>query len=238
MPRLGDLALGSTPRIIAAVTDRDLGDTGWVAYADAVELRVDQCADPSVAAALATAGALRRLGRPLLATVRWSAEGGSGDLTDDQRRALYGALATQVDALDVELRSPLCDEIVALARRHQRLAMVSAHFFDATPPDEVLRDLLADGGRRGDVVKIAAAVAGPDDLGRLVDLLRAAGPPRIVIGMGAEGAASRAFFPLLGSLLTYSFAGLPTAPGQLALAPLYAALRAYSPAFAATHPAR
>ena len=73
------------------------------------------------------------------------------------------------------------------------------------------------------------------DLARLVDLLRAPGPPRIIIGMGAEGAATRVFFPLLDSLLTYSFAGSPTAPGQIALAEIYDALRAYSPAFASTH---
>ena len=32
--------------------------------------------------------------------------------------------------------------------------------------------------------------------------------------------------------------GAPTAPGQIALAPLYDAIREYSPAFAASHPAR
>ena len=235
MLRLGDLELGTMPRIITAVTDRDLADTAWAARSDAIELRVDQCRDLSVAAVVATSDALRRLGKPLLATVRWSAEGGSGQLTDGQRRALYEAVVTRADGLDVELRSPLCDEVVALARRHGRLAIASAHFFDTTPPDPELRDLLARGAGRGDVVKIAAAPNQPGDVARLVDLLRIPGPPRIIIGMGAEGAATRVFFPLLDSLLTYSFAGAPTAPGQLALDRLYDALRAYSPAFASTH---
>ena len=181
---------------------------------------------------------LRKLGKPLLATVRWSAEGGSGALTDAQRLALYEALAPHADALDVELRSPLCDDVVALGRRHQRLTIVSAHFFDATPPLPALRDLLAEGAPRADIVKIATATRDTADLGVLVDLLRLPGPPRIVIGMGAIGAATRVFFPLLDSLLTYSFAGAPTAPGQIALAPLYDAMREYSPAFAASHPAR
>ena len=39
--------------------------------------------------------------------------------------------------------------------------------------------------------------------------------PLVTIGMGAAGAASRIFFPALGSLLTYTFLGAPTAPGQL-----------------------
>ena len=238
MLRLGELELGTMPRIVAAVTDRDLADTGWAALADAVELRVDQCSESTPAAAVAVADALRRLGKPLIATVRWQAEGGSGALDDGQRRALYEALVSRVEALDVEIASPLCEEIVALARQQGGLGIASAHFFNATPSPAVLHDLLDDGGQHGDVVKIAAAVQSRADLARLVDLLRHPGPPRIVIGMGAEGAATRVFFPLLDSLLTYSFAGAPTAPGQLALAPLYDALREYSPAFAASHPAR
>ena len=47
MLRLGALDLGTMPRIVAAVTDRDLADTAWAALADAVELRVDQCSDPT-----------------------------------------------------------------------------------------------------------------------------------------------------------------------------------------------
>ena len=238
MPRLGDLDLGPIPRIAAAATDRDLADGGWAALSDCIELRVDEFRDPTPAGVAAACDAARRLGKPILGTVRWRAEGGAGALSDAQRRALYEILAPRVDAIDVELRSPLCDDIVGLARRHGRLAIVSAHDFETTPSEATLHERLADGGRRGDVVKIAAQARTPADLTRLVDLLRRPGPPRIVIGMGAEGAASRVFFPLLGSLLTYSFAGAPTAPGQLGLPALYDALRQYSPAFAATHPPR
>jgi 3-dehydroquinate dehydratase I len=235
---LGDLELGTMPRIVAAITDRDLVDTGWATLADAIELRVDQCSDPTPAAAAAACDAAGRLGKPVITTVRWSAEGGSGALTDAQRLALYEALAPRADALDVELRSALCDEVVALARRQRRLAIVSAHFFDARPTRTALHSLLAAGALRGDVVKIATTMRDTADLASLVDLMRFPGAPRIVIGMGAAGAATRVFFPLLDSLLTYSFVGAPTAPGQLALAPLYDAMRQYSPAFAASHPAR
>ena len=238
MIHLGPLALGTVPCIVAAATDRDLADLGWAALADCIELRVDLCADPTPAAAVAACVAAARAGRPLLGTVRWRDEGGGNQLVDAQRRALYAAIAPHVAALDVELRSPLCDEIVALARRHGALAIVSAHFFDATPDAAALAALLAEGGRRGDVTKIAAAVHAPADLQRLRDLLDAAGPPRIVIGMGAEAADSRIEFPLHGSLLTYSFAGAPSAPGQLGLPEIYEALRVRSPSFAAAHPPR
>lgn len=236
--RLGPLELGTMPRIVAAATDGDLDESAWAALADCIELRVDQFADPTPAAARAAAERARRIGKPLIGTVRWSSEGGALALDDAQRLALYEAIAPHVDGLDIELRAPICDRVVGLARARQQLAIVSAHFFDATPTDDVLHDLLADGARRGDVAKIAAAVHGDQDLRRLRELLRAPGPPRIVIGMGAAGADSRVEFPLHGSLLTYSFAAAPSAPGQLALPELYDALRQRSPAFAASHPAR
>lgn len=238
MVRLGDRRLGATPHIAVAITEAALDDSAWSALADVIELRIDQFTRRDPGHVTAACRAARALGKPLLATVRAADEGGAGGLDDAARLSLFRAVAPLVDALDIELRSPLCDEVVALARGLDRLAIVSYHDFDRTPDDATLLATLRRGGERGDVVKIAAAAHGPDDLVRLLDLLRRDGPPRIVIAMGAEGAASRLLFPLVGSLLTYSFVGEPTAPGQLALADLYDSLRHYSPSFAASHPAR
>jgi 3-dehydroquinate dehydratase-1 len=238
MVRLGDLELGPLPRLAATVSDRELGDTGWAALVDVIEVRLDQLSSPSAERAAAVCTALRALGKPLVATVRWSAEGGATGLDDSERRALYARVAPCVDGLDIELRSPLCDEIVSLARKHGRLAIVSHHDFRGTPAAAALQSLLAE-GRRGDVVKVATTAAEPTALRRLLDLLLLPDDrPRIVIGMGEVGAASRVFFPLLGSVLTYGFVGAPMAPGQLSLAELYDALRRYSPSFATTHPPR
>lgn len=231
--QLGALTLGTRPCIIVAITDRDLDDTRWAVRADAIELRVDQCTQRDPASVRAIVDRARALRLPILATVRSADEGGHGGLDDAARLALYTALLPAVDGIDVELSSAICEAVVADARRHGRLAIVSRHHFDATPDAATLAATLADGARGGDVVKIAAAAHDAGDLARLLDCLRAPGPPRIVIAMGAEGAASRVFFPLVGSLLTYSFAGAPTAPGQLALDELDAALRRYSPAYAA-----
>jgi 3-dehydroquinate dehydratase-1 len=238
MLRLGDLALGTAPHIAVAITEAALDDPGWSSLADAIELRIDQFVRRDPGHVTAACRAARALGKPLLATVRAADEGGTGGLDDAARLSLYRAVTQHVDAVDIELRSPLCDEVVELARQLDRLAIVSYHDFDHTPDDATLLATLRQGGERGDVVKIAAAAHGPDDLARLLDLLRCDGPPRIVIAMGAEGAASRLLFPLVGSLLTYSFVGEPTAPGQLALEDLYDSLRHYSPSFASAHPAR
>jgi 3-dehydroquinate dehydratase-1 len=237
--RIGRLELGAIPAIAVAMTDADLaGASSWAPLADVVELRVDLCADLSVAGAVSTAQRVATLGKPLLITVRSASEGGGGGLDDDARLALFEALAPLADGLDVELASPLCEGVVGLARRHGRLAIVSSHDFACTPPDGVLAARLRDAAQRGDVAKLAATANDRADLLRLLDALRNAPSPAIVIGMGAYGSASRLFFPLLGSLLTYSFAGAPTAPGQLALPELYDALRAHAPDFAATHAAR
>jgi 3-dehydroquinate dehydratase-1 len=241
-PCLGSLTLGAVPRIAVPVSDADLRAHAQRLRraADVVELRIDQFAAHSPEAVAAAAGAARAIGLPLLATVRASSEGGAVALDDAQRWALYEAAAPLVDGLDVELRAALCDRVVALAKRHGKLAVVSHHDFAATPTAPDLDGLAEAAARHGaDVVKIAAYTAAAADLERLLHLLlarRAGGA--IVIGMGPRGAASRVLFPLLGSLITYGFLETANAPGQLALEDLYDELRRYSPEFAATHPAR
>ena len=125
------------------------------------------------------------------------------------------------------------------ARRHGNLAIVSHHDFAATPPDADLAahfDAALDVG--ADIVKIATHAASGADTDRLLGFLRARRERGlIVIAMGTHGVASRFFFPLCGSLLTYGFVAQSGAPGQLPLAELYRELQRYSPAFAAAHPA-
>jgi 3-dehydroquinate dehydratase-1 len=58
----------------------------------------------------------------------------------------------------------------------------------------------------------------------------------ITIGMGAHGALSRVLFPALGSLMTYTFIGVPTAPGQLELEDTCRLLRTFYPNYAAERP--
>ncbi|MEO8605184.1 MAG: type I 3-dehydroquinate dehydratase, partial [bacterium] len=110
MIRLGDLELGPLPRIAVAITEADLPQAAaWAPLVDAIEVRVDLCAEPQPSAAVAVTRAAHAAGKPVLATVRWSAEGGAGALDDAARLALYAALAPIADGLDIELASPLCD---------------------------------------------------------------------------------------------------------------------------------
>jgi len=242
MLALGSLALGAMPRIAAAVSDTELRAHGEVVrrLADAVELRIDRFARHDAEYVAEVCRAARQLQRPLIATVRDAAQGGAVDLSEAQRLAAYQAAIPLVDGVDVELRSPLCPPVLTLAARHDRLAIVSHHDFDATPANDELDALLAaanafDGAH---VLKVAGFANSPSDGERLLDFLRAhARRGLIVLAMGPHGLASRVFFPLFGSLLTYAHVGTAGAPGQPSLGDLYAELRRYSPDFAATHPA-
>lgn len=217
---IGSLVLGARPRIAVPFTDHatrpeiaELGGRGL----DVAELRIDLYSSFATDHVL---GTLRIYdGVPTLATIRHGDEGGGWRGTESERLALYRALIPGVDAIDVEVASEIARPAVAAARDAGKLAIASFHDFAKTPDAAALAAVVARGRAQGaDVVKIAAAVAGPDDLRTLARLLLAhEDTGLIVIGMGARGVASRVLFPLLGSLLTYAAAGTQTAPGQLAL---------------------
>jgi 3-dehydroquinate dehydratase-1 len=240
--RLGSLDLGPVPRIAVPLADTDLeaGADRIRRLADIAELRIDTFSALEPGPVVAAVERARELGVPRIATVRSVAEGGVADLPDDHRWALFDAVAPLVDAIDVELQAPICDRVVALAKRHQKLAIVSHHDFAATPIESDLAGIAARAAQQGaDAVKIAAYAAAPSDLDRLLDLLRARrASGAIIIALGPRGVASRVFFPLFGSLISYGFLHAANAPGQLALEDLYDELHRYSPEFAAAHEPR
>lgn len=222
--------LGVKPRIAVPFTDHATRADVAEALAqglDVAELRVDLWASFAVEHVLATLE--RFAGVPTLATVRHADEGGGFRGPEPERLALYRALLPRVDAIDVEVASEIGAAVIAAARDAGRLAIASFHDFAKTPDPAALGAVVARGRALGaDVVKIATAVAGPEDLRVLARLLlEHEDVGLVVIGMGARGAASRVFFPLLGSLLTYASAGAETAPGQLALGDLVALLRRF-----------
>jgi 3-dehydroquinate dehydratase-1 len=241
MLKLGALELGGVPRLAVPLTDGDVqAYAGAVLrYADIVELRIDRFRQHDPAYVAQVCRSTRALGRPVIATVRAVEEGGAVELSDAQRTALFAAALPMVDAVDVEVAAPICAPVVAQAHASGALAIVSHHDFARTPGDAELAAHCDAALRTGaDVVKIATAVADSRDAERLLDFLRARqSRGLIVIGMGSAGVATRVFFALVGSLLTYGFVGHSGAPGQLPLAELYEALCRYSPGFADAHPA-
>lgn len=200
---------------------------------DVAELRVDWYAGTDAGHALRQVRPFA--GSPVLATVRSKDEGGYWAGDEPERLRLYEALVPEVDAVDVELASTeIRDGVVAAARAHGTLVVLSHHDFTATPPAERLDALAEEGFTAGaDLVKISTMAHGPDDMRRLTEFtLRHQHRGVIVIAMGAEGAASRVMLPILGSRITYSAIGGRPAPGQLPFDETVRLLERFSPRFA------
>jgi len=227
--RIGPLALGAAPCVAAPFDDtRSRAEVQALRARglDLAELRIDLFAarDPGAVRAELP----KYEGLPTLATVRSAAEGGGWAESEAARAKLLLAVLDAVDAVDVELAAAeVLREVLPAAHAAGRLVIASHHDFAATPAPPVLADLVARAAGAGaDVVKIAAAVRGPDDVRALARVLvEPAAIGRIVIGMGDAGLATRVLFPALGSLVTYAHVGRATAPGQLPLDELVALLR-------------
>lgn len=217
MLKIGPMALGGRPR--AAIAIQGMVDPALIRAAGGevvVELRLDALADQSPEALV---NFTRRYAEfPLLATIRRREEGGAWKGTEAERLACYVAVLPEVHAVDVEIGADeIAPQVVSAARALGKLTIGSFHDFKVTPAMEVLESVHARGRMLGaDIVKVAARCNSPEDLQRLAGFTLTHRDDQIItIGMGGHGLVSRIFFPALGSLLTYTFLGEPTAPGQL-----------------------
>jgi 3-dehydroquinate dehydratase-1 len=217
MLQIGPIILGERPR--AAIAIQDAVDPASIRAAGegvVVELRLD--ALPEQTPEALREFALRYACFPLLATIRRREEGGGWRGSEPERLAAYEAVLPVVQAVDVEIGAEdIAPAIFHAARAQGRLSIGSFHDFSATPDDSRLEAVHAQGRALGaDIVKVAARCNCRGDVQRLAAFTLAHRHENIItIGMGPHGLVSRIFFPALGSLLTYTFVGEPTAPGQL-----------------------
>ncbi|NLN93869.1 MAG: type I 3-dehydroquinate dehydratase [Candidatus Hydrogenedens sp.] len=209
------------PYLAVAVTDCDSPES-LKAYSSpyplCVELRADLCKNQEPDHILSLLRAYASF--PRLLTVRAVEEGGQWDKSEEARLALYVDSLPETEGVDIELSAEKsCKELVALCKDQGKTLIGSFHDFKKTPDSQSLDKLLQKGKDLGtDLIKIAACCNSPEDLQELTRfLLRHPQENLIVLGMGREGVASRLFFPALGSLLSYTFIGQPSAPGQFNL---------------------
>jgi 3-dehydroquinate dehydratase-1 len=233
MIAIGNVELGTLPRIAVPLADDDVARRAAAAlhWADIIELRVDLFRSHAAADVTAVCETVRAAGAPVLVTVRSPDQGGGGNLSDQRRLALYEIALPFADACDIELRSPLCEAVLALADQQGVTTIVSHHDFAATPDHDALAALVRDAAASGaHITKVAATANSAADRNRLLDLLREQRDENlIVIAMGPYGAASRVFFPLCGSLITYGYFEQSVAPGQLSIQELRSELARYCP---------
>jgi 3-dehydroquinate dehydratase-1 len=235
MIHLGSTKLDGTPKIVLSLNDAtppDLIHESRRLGLDLVELRIDQYSS------FDSRHVMREVARfkdcSTIATIRLKSEGGLWNLPEPERLELFKKVIPEVSAVDIELSAEtILPDVVQAAHAAKKIAMISYHNFDGTPTLNELNGILDEAKSFGaDIVKIAAIAAKPEDIQTLAGFTIANAKRNIVvIAMGSEGALSRVFFPVLGSLLTYAYVGLSTAPGQVGYVELLAWLRKFYPKF-------
>ena len=246
------LADGRLPAVCAPLVARSSGEllaeTAAVAalQPDLLEWRLDFFgALADTAQVLAAARGLREAARgiPILLTRRSQREGGQAITLDEaQVLALYEAVARSgcVDLLDYEMDNAPGDvaRARALASSHGLALVLSFHDFARTPPDAELRARFAQAQALGaDVGKVAVMPQDVQDVHRLLgatlEASRTLAIPVVSMAMGGLGAASRICGGVFGSALTFAVGAAPSAPGQMPIADVRAALAVLQRATAA-----
>lgn len=158
---------------------------------------------------------------PLMFTFRTKKEGGARDCSDYRRLLMAVMDSRKAQLIDIELTSG--DETVKLltakAKEMGMVSVVSAHFFEHTPPlEDMLKLYEKMEALGGDIPKLAAM---PRDFGDVLKLMEASyttvkeNSPIIAISMGAAGGVSRLCPGQIGSAISFAAGKLASAPGQL-----------------------
>lgn len=237
------LAGGRCPAVCAPLVARTRAELAREAAAvaarkpDLLEWRVDFfSAIADTREVLAAASELRAAaaGIPILLTRRAQREGGQPIALDEpQVLALYEAVAASgcVDALDFEMANEAAHvaQVRALARSHGLALVLSFHDFQGTPDDAQLDARFAQAHALGaDVAKVAVMPRSLQDVHRLLGAtLRASENlpiPVVSMAMGGLGAVTRVAGGVFGSALTFAVGSAPSAPGQMPIADVRAAV--------------
>ncbi len=233
MIKIGKIELGKIPRIAIAIGDRENNKLIKSPFVDILEIRVDQFKKTDLAYIKSVIKTRRKIGIPLILTVRSKEEGGQKNISNELKLKIFKENVSLVDAVDIELKSPILSEVVKTARKNKKIVIISWHNFKITPNDKILKDILSKAKRSGaHLVKIASKANKEEDLNRLMRFTIANKSKNIItISLGEIGSISRLTFPRFGSLITYAFINKPSGLGQRTLDELREHLRAYYPKY-------
>jgi 3-dehydroquinate dehydratase-1 len=204
---------------------------------DVIEWRVDYFQDiDNVATVLDVAGRIRKGagGIPIIFTCRSMSEGGERitlGSADVVRLHVAVCASRCVDIIDYELSNP-AHELAQLrqASRANDVAMImSYHNFQSTPDAAALVAKFMEADRLGaDIGKVAVMPRSPEDVLTLLGAVWRASQegriPLIGMSMGGFGSVSRLVGGVFGSALTFAVGKSSSAPGQIAIEDLRAAL--------------
>lgn len=225
MVRIGSLELGRKPAVVAIIDEMismEEISALKVKGIDLIELRVDCFAAPLEETVSYVKEIRSAVDIPSIGTVRET------DFNRGNRLDYFKGISPYVDCVDIELGTPLSNEIIACCKG--KTILVSEHDFEKTPTDEVLQDMVERAIKQGaDIVKIAVMARNRSDVTRLLRFTEDCKIPVVTIAMGPLGTVSRVISPLFGSLFTYGFMHRPVAPGQLSAEKLVEEISLYFP---------
>lgn len=204
---------------------------------DIIEWRADyfkDIGDPQRVEEVALA--IRRIAGniPVLFTVRSEKEGGHPAPIEESEkiRLLIEVCRKQfVDMVDCELYYG--EDLVPLSEAAKKTGIrlvVSYHNFHSTPPkEELVQKMLKAESYGADIAKVAVMPTSPDDVLALFQATQEGRNrlriPLITISMGGLGVVTRLTGWLFGSAVTFSVGQKSSAPGQIPIEELRAALR-------------
>lgn len=164
--------------------------------------------------------------RPLLFTFRTKAEGGEGELPEEQYMELLQEVAMTglVDLIDVEALGYSEDavkSVISAAHKANAVVIGSNHDFEKTAPKEELIKKLRRLQELGvDIVKLAVMPHCKADALTLIEATlemkeKYADRPLVTMSMARDGVISRIAGEIFGSAITFGSVGRASAPGQL-----------------------
>lgn len=230
------------PKICVSLTgktEKDLvaqADAAYKAKVDLVEWRVDFYDGlHSVEMVLGTLALIRSQLRdlPLIFTLRTTAEGGMQDVSISHYKEIYDrvSMSNFTDVVDIELNQSenLGAAFISQIKARGTTVIMSSHEFQSTPDNSILLFRLNMMEHLGaDIGKIAVMPQHRKDVIRLLEMtIRAeafVSLPLITMSMGELGKGSRLLGELSGSIMTFASLDEESAPGQMPLADVRAAL--------------
>ncbi|MEO8103321.1 MAG: type I 3-dehydroquinate dehydratase [Betaproteobacteria bacterium] len=205
---------------------------------DVIEWRVDffeGIHDPAMVIGVARAIRQAAGSIPIIFTRRASHEGGEPiGLAEEAVVALYAAVCASgtIDIIDYELSQSAenREKLRAASRAHDVAMIMSYHNFRSTPVSAELVNKITDAARQGaDIAKVAVMPQSPGDvlvlLQATLDASQHVDIPLITMSMGGMGAITRLCGWMYGSALTFAVGKSSSAPGQIPIEDLRAALK-------------
>ena len=233
MIKIGNLTLNDIPRVAIVISDKEQNKSIESRNIDIVEIRLDQFDRLDTNYIRGNIITRKELNLPLILTIRSRKEGGKKNISDRRKSKLFEDIISLVDAVDIELRSPIVSKVIDIAKRNKKIIIISWHDFKSTPDNRTLTDILNKAKEKGaHIVKIAANANKAEDVIRLMEFTQKNKSKNIItIALGSIGAISRLSFPMAGSLVTYSYINKPSGFGQIPLDTLQEQLRLFYPKY-------